>query len=84
MFFLLLYTMKDLFFRYTLDCICEIAFGVKLNCLRDEKKPDFAIAFDAAQEITTFRWFAPKFVSISFISLSKKRKECNIDGFQHV
>ncbi|AYV77733.1 MAG: CYP86A7 [Edafosvirus sp.] len=41
---------QDLFFRYTFDCICEIAFGFEANTLKN-KRSEFSNAFDRAQQI---------------------------------
>lgn len=49
---------QDLFYRYTLESIGKIAFGVNLGCFEREKV-DFAIAFDQAQQILMDRSFTP-------------------------
>jgi hypothetical protein len=56
--------MQDLFYRYTLDSICQIAFGINIHSLASDatKQPAFATAFDAAQETSALRWFAPPVV----------------------
>jgi hypothetical protein len=50
--------MQALFFAFTLDSICEIAFGVKLGALSGHDVP-FMRAFDSAQCIVERRWYAP-------------------------
>ncbi|AYV83822.1 MAG: cytochrome P450 704B1 [Hyperionvirus sp.] len=47
--------LQDLFFRYTFDCICEIAFGFESNTL--ERNNEFSGAFDKAQRIIFGRMF---------------------------
>ena len=53
--------MQSMFYRFTLDSICTIAFGIHINSLGsdDKQQPAFATAFDNAQEATTLRWFGP-------------------------
>src|SRR5690242_5691798 len=51
------FDLQKLFFAYTMDSICEIAFGKRLNSLRQEVP--FANAFDRAQELTVRRFFMP-------------------------
>ncbi|AYV80388.1 MAG: cytochrome P450 704B1 [Harvfovirus sp.] len=47
--------LQDLFFRYTFDCICAIAFGFESNTLHS--KNTFSVAFDNAQKIIFERMF---------------------------
>jgi len=49
--------LQDLFFRYTLTSICDIAFGMPFDCLR--KDHAFMKAFDTIQELTTQRFYDP-------------------------
>jgi cytochrome P450 len=50
--------MQDLFFKFTLDSISKIAFGVDLNCL-DQEEVAFAKAFDECQRILDKRFLTP-------------------------
>lgn len=40
---------QDIFQKYTLECICEIAFSKQLDCLKENTQIPFAIAFDKIQ-----------------------------------
>lgn len=50
--------MQDLYFRFTLDSIGEIAFGAVIGALADPECV-FARAFDEAQSIAEERFFTP-------------------------
>lgn len=62
------FDLQDLFYRYTLDSIGRIAFGVDLGCLTKESVP-FATAFDTAQEICMLRLIDPTWCGRSSILL---------------
>lgn len=47
---------QSMFFRYTLDCIGQLGFGIDLGCLSDKELP-FASAFDRAQHLAFTRFF---------------------------
>eukprot|EP00164_Ancoracysta_twista_P000051 GFYU01000070.1.p2 GENE.GFYU01000070.1~~GFYU01000070.1.p2 ORF type:complete len:501 (+),score=165.87 GFYU01000070.1:166-1668(+) len=64
--------MQDLFFRYTLDSIAEIAFGVTLGSLSKDDVP-FARAFDGAQLATNMRFFFPCWQLLKFFSPDEYR-----------
>eukprot|EP00048_Salpingoeca_helianthica_P004136 m.74105 g.74105 ORF g.74105 m.74105 type:complete len:489 (-) comp13068_c0_seq3:127-1593(-) len=49
---------QDLFYRYTLESIGKIAFGINLGCF-ERDKVDFAIAFDEAQQLVLERATSP-------------------------
>jgi len=50
--------MHDVFHRYTLDCIGEIAFGTQIGSIKDSQVP-FARAFDFAQFVILQRFTSP-------------------------
>lgn len=49
--------MQSVFFKFTLDCIGQLGFGVSLGCLEGKEQP-FAKAFDRAQHIATHRFYS--------------------------
>ena len=51
--------LSDLFYRYTLESICKIAFGVELGCLKKDKI-EFMNAFDECQACVDKRFLMPK------------------------
>ena len=53
------FDIQDLYFRYTLDAIGEIAFGQKLGALEAQESPAFARAFDQANATCEFRFLNP-------------------------
>jgi len=53
--------LQDMFFRFTLDSIAEIAFGQNLDALHCPKHP-FAVAFDRAQHLCARRSISPPFI----------------------
>eukprot|EP00008_Paramoeba_atlantica_P005497 CAMPEP_0201490954 /NCGR_PEP_ID=MMETSP0151_2-20130828/28071_1 /ASSEMBLY_ACC=CAM_ASM_000257 /TAXON_ID=200890 /ORGANISM="Paramoeba atlantica, Strain 621/1 / CCAP 1560/9" /LENGTH=373 /DNA_ID=CAMNT_0047877111 /DNA_START=63 /DNA_END=1180 /DNA_ORIENTATION=- len=55
------FDMQDLLKRFTMDSICQVAFGVHFDSL---SKPDceFSKAFDRIQELITQRNFKPEFL----------------------
>ena len=55
--------MQTLMFRFTLDSIGNIGFGVELDTLRKEELP-FATSFDAAQKIAALRFTKPFWNSV--------------------
>lgn len=63
---------QDLFYRFTIDSIGEIAFGVDLQALRGDALP-FAIAFDAAQSIIWTRFTDPLFPLKRWLNISYER-----------
>jgi hypothetical protein len=48
----------DMYYKYTLDAICEVAFGVELHCLERDRVP-FAEAFDSVQVLCSDRMLNP-------------------------
>lgn len=65
---------QDLFFRYTLDCIGQLGFGVDLGCLAGKPIP-FAKAFDRCQAITFMKFYVPIwFWPISTLLFPEKRE----------
>ena len=52
------FDLQDLFYRYTLDTIAQIAFGVELGCL-EKGATEFSAAFDGAQRIAQERMLTP-------------------------
>lgn len=55
--------MQDLFFRYTMDSFCEIAYGISPNSLTSDKPSEFGIAFDRLQTRITARRIEPSVVA---------------------
>lgn len=53
------FDVQDLFFRYTMDSFCKIAFGEDVNSLQADQPPALAIAFDSAQYLIFTRLFRP-------------------------
>lgn len=55
------FDLQELFFRYTMDCISEIAFGYNLDTLGLplDRKPEFSAAFDDMQELIVRRGMLP-------------------------
>ena len=64
--------MFNLFHRFTLDSIGEIAFGTSIGSLRDPTVP-FATAFDHAQATVEKRFFTPGWQILRYF-LSNERK----------
>jgi cytochrome P450 len=50
---------QSLFYRFTMDAIMEIGFGVQLDSLKAEQPPAFVDAFDRMQEEVMWRLFQP-------------------------
>eukprot|EP00047_Mylnosiga_fluctuans_P023009 m.130478 g.130478 ORF g.130478 m.130478 type:complete len:489 (-) comp9451_c1_seq1:186-1652(-) len=50
--------LQDLFYRFTLESIGKIAFGINLGCFEDAHN-EFASSFDTAQQILMDRMFTP-------------------------
>lgn len=50
--------LQDVFFRFTMDSICAIAFGDRVDTLRCDVP--FASYFDAAQAVVKERFFTPR------------------------
>eukprot|EP01114_Cavostelium_apophysatum_P023509 TRINITY_DN8882_c0_g1_i1.p1 TRINITY_DN8882_c0_g1~~TRINITY_DN8882_c0_g1_i1.p1 ORF type:complete len:516 (+),score=127.62 TRINITY_DN8882_c0_g1_i1:105-1652(+) len=80
--------MQDMFSRFTLDSIGEIAFGININSLLNEDVP-FAKAFNAAQLLTAERFRNPainwlgRFRSIWTSERLLKEKLSIIDRFAY-
>ncbi|KAJ3415379.1 hypothetical protein HDV05_005116 [Chytridiales sp. JEL 0842] len=51
--------LADLFFRYTLDAFCKVAFGADVNTMHLQKKTQFAVSFDAVQVRFLQRFLIP-------------------------
>eukprot|EP00123_Amoebidium_parasiticum_P004168 comp15453_c0_seq1/m.12423 comp15453_c0_seq1/g.12423 ORF comp15453_c0_seq1/g.12423 comp15453_c0_seq1/m.12423 type:complete len:487 (-) comp15453_c0_seq1:853-2313(-) len=49
---------QDMFFRLTLDALCEIAYGKNIGAL-EQNGPGFWAAFDEAQNLTVMRFLNP-------------------------
>ncbi|KAI9354608.1 cytochrome P450 [Zopfochytrium polystomum] len=58
--------LNDLFFRFTMDGFCKIAFGTEINCLTAPEPPPFARSFDRTQVSMLKRFAVPfaKFVEL--------------------
>ncbi|KAI9354612.1 cytochrome P450 [Zopfochytrium polystomum] len=54
-----LVNLNDLFFRFTLDGFCKIAFGTEIHCLTASERPVFAASFDRAQINLLKRFVVP-------------------------
>jgi len=50
--------MQAMYFAYTLDSFCDIAFGVQLGIVQN-KNSDFTRAFDWTQTLSEKRWYVP-------------------------
>jgi len=50
--------MQAIYYNFTLDSFCDIAFGIQLGSLQN-KNQDFVRAFDSAQLLSEKRWYAP-------------------------
>ncbi|CAF1466766.1 unnamed protein product [Didymodactylos carnosus] len=76
------FDLQQLFFRYTMDCICDIAFGLNLNTLTLSvpEAQEFVDAFDQANHLTTIRFiqteFAWKLKRLLNVGSEKKLKVC--------
>lgn len=55
----LTFDIQDVFFSFTLDVFCEIAFGCKMNTLGSNKKHQFVKAFEHVQTYSMKRFGAP-------------------------
>jgi cytochrome P450 len=64
--------LQSIFFRYTLDAICDIAFSAQLKTL--EKPHPFGQAFDAATSICAFRFMKPYWKVLRTLNLSDEGK----------
>eukprot|EP00388_Colpodella_angusta_P017443 GDKJ01043088.1.p1 GENE.GDKJ01043088.1~~GDKJ01043088.1.p1 ORF type:complete len:569 (-),score=145.46 GDKJ01043088.1:975-2681(-) len=67
----------NIFNRFSLECIGEVGFGVKIGCLQDATHP-FLTAFDFAQELSFARITNPVWQLCRLIGTAKERKlaEC--------
>ncbi|CAF1011707.1 unnamed protein product [Didymodactylos carnosus] len=77
-----IFDLQKLFFCYTMDCICDIAFGLNLNTLT-LSVPDaqeFVDAFDQANYLSSLRFIQPEFSwrlkRLFNIGSEKKLKDC--------
>jgi cytochrome P450 len=64
---------QDLYYKYTLDSIATIAFGVDLNCLDQDEVP-FAKAFDLCQRVVDRRFFVPYWKINKFLGIGDEGK----------
>lgn len=69
--------MYNVFNRFSLECIGEVGFGVKIGCLQDPTHP-FLAAFDHAQELSFQRMTNPIWRLCKFIGTANEKKlaEC--------
>lgn len=65
------------FFRFTLDTIGEIGFGVDLNTIEAGQVP-FASAFDTVQNLIPFRMFRPSFGPFDQVFQSERAMSKNM------
>jgi cytochrome P450 len=54
--------MQNLFHHYTMDCTCEIAFGINIDTLTSSNAKEFEEAFDDAVEIVYNRLLVPDII----------------------
>jgi cytochrome P450 len=66
--------LQDLFLRLTIDNTAEATFGSQLNCLRSEKQPLFARAFDEIQFLCLARFVDPLFEIKRFFQLGHRER----------
>lgn len=64
---------QDLFRRFTLDSICEIAFGVRVGGLEGKDVP-FSRAFDEAQLVVNRRFTMPDWRLLRFLRVGPERR----------
>lgn len=55
--------MQDLFFRFTMDSFCEIAFGACCGSLSQGEVPELALSFNRMQERVMGRRMEPEIIS---------------------
>ena len=65
--------LQDVFYRYTLDCFCQIAFGVQLGSLERDDVP-FARAFDDAQATIQMRFVVPSWRLLRRLRVGPERR----------
>ncbi|KAI9361690.1 cytochrome P450 [Zopfochytrium polystomum] len=51
--------LNDLFFRFTMDGFCKVAFGAEIGCMKSGEPPVFAASFDRAQSSLFKRFIIP-------------------------
>jgi cytochrome P450 len=66
--------LQDMFSRLTVDITAETTFGLQLNCLRSEKQPLFASAFDEIQVLCMARLVDPLFEIKRFFQLTPQER----------
>lgn len=71
--------MQDMFFRFTMDSFCEIAFGISPNSLLQEEMGSLAESFHRIQERVVARRMEPEVVS-RFKRFFKTKSERQMDA----
>jgi cytochrome P450 len=75
------FDMQDMFFRYTLEVITQIAFGRELNSITADAP--FMYHFDQAQHLCTMRFFTPGWKVMKALGVGAEGRIVNHSKFLH-